>query len=105
MTRNFRFVGNAPCAIGERVYDRFGSHAQFTEQLAKDVLAGGGAFLPESDYTSFQFSYDEEQKAFHPWETPTESFLARKAQAQARVRQLMADPASITDSFTDKEAQ
>jgi hypothetical protein len=102
---NFRFVGNAPSVIGERVYDRFGSMAQFTETLARDVLAGGGSFLPESDYAQFHFTWDEEQKAFHPWETPSESFLERKAKAQARVRQLMADPASITDLFSDKEAQ
>lgn len=97
----FVFVGNAPCEIGDRKYERFGSRAQFSLELAKDVLEGGGNFIPEDAFKALDFPEAELQRLAYAgaFAEPSAEFVEKRERAQAMVRELMANPAMLTEVF------
>lgn len=103
MTRRYRFVGSGTCSIGNMDYDRFGSIGQFTAQLAHDVLAGGGCFIPEQDFNKIGFTEHDlntyGEAGCYP--EPPDYFQLQRARAQARARELMANPDIITEYHAD----
>ncbi|WP_321471153.1 hypothetical protein [uncultured Paludibaculum sp.] len=96
----YRFVGNAPCDIGGTRYERFGSRAEFTRELAEDVLTGGGCFIPEPDFRTIGVTDAEVQMFGYAggFPEPTPEFVHKKQRAQARAIQLMND-LSLLDAF------
>lgn len=85
----YRFVGSGPCEVGDRVFDRVGAQAEFSEAFAKDVLAGGGCFIPEQDFQSLDF--DEMELQARPWSftEPSKDFTDKLARAQNIARELI----------------
>lgn len=97
MTKQYRFVGSAQCDIGGTAYERFGSRAQFTRELAGDVLAGGGSFIPEPDYQALGITDAEQMQYAYAggFPEPSPAFVAKREAAQARARALMADVSQL----------
>jgi hypothetical protein len=102
----FRFVGGAPCHIGDREYQPVGARASFTPKMAREVLDGGGVFIPEDDFHACGFPEAEltrRASGLFVHEEPSEAFKAALQRAQSIAIKLMAQPDSITDSDEPKE--
>jgi len=56
--KTYCFVGNL-CNVMERTYDAFGQRANFTDAQYRDVVLGGGAFIPEESFTEIGFTLEE----------------------------------------------
>lgn len=105
--KQYRFVGNAPCDIGGMSYERFGSRAQFTLELAKDVLGGGGNFIPERDFQAIGVTEAEAMTYAYAggFPEPSPAFLEKRERAQARVRELMADQSALLAYHADVQQE
>ena len=90
----YYFIGTS-CDIGAPVqrgklyspgmhFEKFGAKAMFTEAEALNVLAGGGAFVPEKD---FDFTDEEIKKYPYPKfrEKAPDEFKAKHATALAAI--------------------
>lgn len=80
----YHFVGSYCEIDGGRVkLERFGQRIELTDDIAKTVIMGGGAILPEAEFKRLGFT-DAELKDYQfpgPQENAPEGFRAKKKAA------------------------
>lgn len=85
----FVFVG-AHCELPNLKLERFGQTVELTDAAAENIIAGGGAILPKSEFDAIGFS-DEEVKSFAfpgPRITAPAEFQEKYSRAVARFGEL-----------------
>jgi len=88
----YRFVGTA-CVVGAIEFDQFGQRAQFSDAQFREVVLGGGSFIPEADFQALEVT-QEEIDTFGlggGFPEPTADFSAKRDRAHQQVRDLIAE--------------
>lgn len=73
----YRFVGRA-AQLGETIFSAVGEQAELTEQVYREAIAGGAAFITEEEFKALEISdYDLNRLRQNP-DLEQEPELARK---------------------------
>lgn len=85
----YRYFGGGQTSIGDRGFDFVGQQAEFDDKLYREVVAGGGVFIPEAEFEKLDIRQDEiTHMQWHPDSRPAAELVEKIERAREIFREI-----------------